>query len=163
MADVETTLEVRLAVPQLFLEDCAVGATFITPGRTITETDIAAFAGLSGDYNQLHTNAEFCKATTFGKPVAHGLLVLSITSGLTARLPLLTGLQNSILGLVNLECRWRAPVFSGDTISVRVEISDVTETSKPDRGIVLLNRTAQNQSGQDVMLSDWKLMIKRRG
>lgn len=161
MGDPDLNLESRLAVPQLFFEDCTVGASFRTPGRTITEADITTFAGLSGDYNPLHTDAEFCRDTAFGKPVAHGLLVLAITSGLTARLPLLSGLQGSILGLVNLECRWRAPVFAGDTITVKVDIEDVTETSKPDRGIVLLNRTAQNQTGQDVMLSGWKLMVKR--
>lgn len=157
-----TALENTLALPQLFYEDCDLGSEFVTPGRTILESDIAQFAGLSGDYNRLHTDAEFSSKTAFGKPVAHGLLVLSITSGLTARLPLLKGLEGSILGLANLECRWRAPTFAGDTIKVRVAIAERSDTSKPDRGIVRLDRTAINQRGEGVMLSEWKLLIKRR-
>ena len=157
-----TALENTLALPQLFYEDCDLGSEFVTPGRTILESDIAQFAGLSGDYNRLHTDAEFSSKTAFGMPVAHGLLVLSITSGLTARLPLLNGLEGSILGLANLECRWRAPTFAGDTIKVRVTIAERSESSKPDRGIICLDRTAFNQRGEDVMLSEWKLLVKRK-
>lgn len=157
-----TDLEKALTVPQLYFEDCDLGSTFVTPGRTMLESDIAQFAGLSGDYNRLHTDAEFCSNTAFGKPVAHGLLVLAVTSGLTARLPLLMGLEGSILGLANLQCRWRAPTFAGDTIKVRVTVAARNETSKPDRGIVQLDRTAFNQRGEDVMLSEWKLLLKRR-
>ena len=157
-----TNLEKALSVSQLFYEDCDLGSEFVTPGRTILESDIALFAGLSGDYNRLHTDAEFSSKTAFGKPVALGLLVLSSTSGLTARLPLLRGLEGSILGLANLECRWRAPTFAGDTLKVRDTVADRTETSKPARGIVRLDRTAVNQRGEDVMLSEWKLLVKRR-
>lgn len=157
-----TRLERALSISQLFFEDCDLGSEFVTPGRTILESDIAQFAGLSGDYNRLHTDAQFSSKTAFGKPVAHGLLVLSITSGLTARLPLLKGLEGSILGLANLECRWQAPTFAGDTISVRVTVADRVETSKSDRGVIRLDRTAFNQNGDDVMFSEWKLLVKRR-
>ena len=75
----------------LWFEEFEVGQRIITPGRTITESDIVSFAGLSGDYNQIHTNAEFSSKTPFGKRVAHGLLVLSIASGLAMRTGVLEG------------------------------------------------------------------------
>ena len=66
-------------------DDIKVGVEFVSPGRTVTETDIVLFAGLSGDYNVLHTDAEHMKSSQFGERIAHGLLGLSIQQGLAAR------------------------------------------------------------------------------
>ena len=75
----------------MYFEEFAAGQTVITPGRTVTEADVVAFAGLSGDFNQLHTDAEFAKTTPFGQRVAHGLCVLSIVSGLAAQTGVMEG------------------------------------------------------------------------
>src|SRR6202158_4783844 len=69
----------------VLFDDLKVGQEFTSPGRTVTEADIVIFAGLSGDYNVLHTDAEYMKASTFGERIAHGLLGLSIQHGLAAR------------------------------------------------------------------------------
>jgi len=143
-------------------EDLAVGDSFRSPARTVTESDITAFAGLSADYNGLHTDAEFAKGTAFGQRIAHGLLVLAITSGLASRMPLMRFLEPSIMGLLNLECRWRAPTFIGDTIHVDVRVADKRTTSKPDRGVVTLERLAVNQRGETVMESAWTLLVRTR-
>ena len=75
----------------LFFEEHEPGQQITTPGRTITEADIVSFAGLSGDYTQIHTNAEYSKGTPFGQRVAHGLLVVAITSGLIAQSGVMEG------------------------------------------------------------------------
>ena len=66
----------------LYFDDVEVGQEFISNGRTVTEVDVVNFAGVSGDYNPIHTDHEFAKTTPFRKPVAHGLLIWAISSGL---------------------------------------------------------------------------------
>jgi 3-hydroxybutyryl-CoA dehydratase len=73
----------------LYFEDYEIGLTVTSQGRTITETDIVSFAALTGDWNVIHTNAEYAAKQMFGQRVAHGLLVLSIASGLVMRLGLM--------------------------------------------------------------------------
>src|SRR4030043_2092813 len=75
----------------MWFEEFEVGQQIITPGRTITESDIVSFAGLSGDYNQIHTDLEYAGATPFGQRVAHGLLGLAVASGLANRTGILEG------------------------------------------------------------------------
>ena len=98
----------------MWFEEFEVGQRIITPGRTITESDIVSFAGLSGDYNQIHTDAEFSSKTPFGKRVAHGLLVLSIASGLAMRTGVLEGTVLAFREINNW--KFSLPVFIGDTI-----------------------------------------------
>jgi acyl dehydratase len=148
--------------PLLFYEDLVVGQSHLTAGRTVTESDIVSFAGLSGDYNGLHVDAEYAATTDFGERVAHGLLVLSIASGLSTRLAFSEALAPNILGLLDLQCRWPRPTRIGDTIRVEVSIADRTATSRPERGIVTLHRRVRNQSQEVVMESSWKLLIRSR-
>ena len=125
----------------------AVGAQFVSPGRTITEADIVTFAGLSGDYNELHTNAEAMKASPYGARIAHGLLVLSVSSGLGIRaLPRLPVI--AFLGIK--EWNFRAPVFIGDTISVRLRLAGARRTKTPGRILVTWTREILNQRGEVV-------------
>jgi len=142
-----------------YFEDIQVGDEYVSPGRTITEADIVAFAGLSGDYNVLHTDAEYMKTSIFGERIAHGLLGLSISSGLGSRAIVRPFATIAFLGL-----RWRfkGPIKIGDTITVRMRVSDKKETSKPDRGIVTLQRSVLNQRGEVVQEGDTELMIERR-
>src|SRR4030065_587855 len=98
----------------MWYEEFEVGQRIITPGRTITESDIVSFAGLSGDYTQIHTDAEFSSKTPFGKRVAHGLLGLSIASGLAARTGVLEG---TVLAFREInDWKFSRPILVGDTI-----------------------------------------------
>ncbi|HYG42009.1 MAG TPA: MaoC/PaaZ C-terminal domain-containing protein [Bordetella sp.] len=146
----------------LYFDDFTVGDHFTTSARTITEADVVNFAGLSADYNSLHVDAEFAGQTMHGGRIAHGLLVLSISSGLCTRLPLMKYLEPSILGLKNLECRFMKPCKLGDTIHVRLGIADKIPGKKPGRGTIVMTRVAVNQHGDDVMESTWHLVVKAR-
>ena len=142
-----------------YFEDIQVGDEYLSPGRTVTEADIVAFAGLSGDYNVLHTDAEFMKGSIFGERIAHGLLGLSISSGLGTRAvprPFAT------IAFLGLRWRFKGPIKIGDTIKVRLKVSAKKETSKPDRGIITVQRAVLNQRGELVQEGDTELMIERR-
>jgi acyl dehydratase len=146
----------------LFYDDISVGDRFRTAGRTVTEADIVGFAGLSGDFNSLHVDAEFAATTATGQRIAHGLLVLAIASGLSTRLPLMKLIEKSILGLAGLECKWLKPTVIGDTLHVQVEIAAKEPGRKPDRGTLVLKRAAVNQRGETVMESVWRIVVKTR-
>ena len=76
----------------LFLEDLEIGALWTSPSRTVTETDVVFFAGMTGDYDPLHTDHEFAAKSHYGKPIAHGLLGLSLMAGLSSTTPRLRNL-----------------------------------------------------------------------
>ena len=153
---------VRLEVPTLHFDDLTVGLSCVSVGRTVTEADIVSFAGLSGDYNQLHVDEQFARQTVHGGRIAHGLLVLSILSGLSTRTPLMQGLGPTIVGLVGLQCRFKQATKIGDTVHVRLTVAELKPTSKGGRGIVVLNRDAINQQGEVVLESVWSLMVRCR-
>ena len=103
----------------LFFEDYEEGQMLVTAGRTITEADVVTFAGMSGDFNQIHTDAEYAKAGSFGQRVAHGLLVVAITTGLIVQ----TGImEDTVLAFRELKWKFSLPVFIGDTIHARLEV-----------------------------------------
>jgi acyl dehydratase len=141
-----------------FFDDIAVGEEFESPGRTVTETDIVLFAGLSGDYNVLHTDAEFMKQSIFGERIAHGLLGLAIQAGLFTRAtqPFAT------MAFVGLSWKFKGPIKIGDTIRVRAKVLAKKETSKPDRGVITLDRKVLNQRGEVVQEGETDLMVERR-
>ena len=147
---------------QIYFDDLSVGIEFTSAGRTVTEGDIVAFAGLSGDFNQLHVDAEYAAATVHGERIAHGLLVLSILSGLSSRVPLMVGLGEQILGLLNLECAWKQATKIGDTLHVRLRVVELRRTSNGDNGVITIARDAVNQRGETVMESIWKLLVRCR-
>jgi acyl dehydratase len=142
-----------------YFEDIRVGDEYLSPGRTVTEADIVAFAGLSGDYNVLHTDAEFMKSSIFGERIAHGLLGLAIQSGLGTR-----AMPRPFATLAFLGIRWRfkGPIKIGDTVKVQIKVTDKRETSKPDRGIVVLLRSVLNQRGEIVQEGETDIMVERR-
>ena len=122
-------------MPPLYFEDVEVGFRFETPRRTVTEADLVAFAGVSGDFNPLHTDAVFAAQTMYGGRIAHGALVLSLATGLRQRVGLFDG---TLMGLLEIRS-WRfvAPVRIGDTIRVVNEVTELRPTSKPDRGLMV--------------------------
>jgi acyl dehydratase len=156
------SLLAQLENTTLYFEDIQAGARFESAGRTVTESDIVAFAGLSGDFNSLHMDAQFAAATPHGQRIAHGLLVLAMVSGLATRLPLMKLIEKSILGLAGLECRWLRPAFIGDTLHVVLEIVEKEPGRKPDRGTLVMKRSAVNQRGETVMESTWRIVLKAR-
>ncbi len=143
-----------------YFDDWMDGEMFTTPTRTITETDVVMFAAMSGDYNELHTSAEATRANQFGKRIAHGLLILSISHGLLFR----TGfLDQTAMALLNVnDWKFLAPVFFGDTIRVNVRVSGKKESkSKPDRGVVTLFLEILNQNDVVVQSGYKAIMMKR--
>ncbi|MFP5510630.1 MAG: MaoC family dehydratase [Alphaproteobacteria bacterium] len=146
---------------QLYWEDLGEGDVFDSPTRTITEADVTGFACLSGDFNRLHVDAEYAAGSAFGQRIAHGLLVVSVMSGLTTRMLMNSFLEPSLLGLLDMQCRFPKPTFIGDTIRVRVTVAEKRETSKPERGILSFRREAINQRGEVVVEGVWKLLVRR--
>ena len=105
-----------------YFEDIRVGEEYTSPGRTVTEADIVIFAGLSGDYNVLHTDAEHMKSSIFSERIAHGLLGLSIQQGLLGRVMPPSGAEQ----LGALKWKFKGPIRIGDTIQVRSRIAGLT-------------------------------------
>jgi acyl dehydratase len=146
---------------RLYFEDVPLDRKFVTSGRTITEADVVAFAGLSGDYNSLHVDESFAASTPFGGRIAHGLLVLSVASGLSTRLPVLHALQPSLLGMTGVTCRWLAPTRIGDT--VRVELTFTAgQLTRSGKGRVTERRVVLNQDDVPVLDSEWTLLVALR-
>ena len=149
-------------IDRLYFEDLPLEKKFVTAGRTITEADVVAFAGLSGDFNSLHVDETFAAATRFGGRIAHGLLVLSVASGLTTRLPVLHALQPSLLGMTDVTCHWLAPTRIGDTIRVELTFTAAQLTPSGTRGRVTERRVALNQDDVTVLDSQWTLLVATR-
>jgi len=144
----------------LYFEEFEVGREIVTVGRTIAESDIFNFAGFSGDYNQIHTDAEFAKGTPFGQRVAHGLLGLSIASGLAMRTGVLEGTVIAFREINN----WKFvnPVFIGDTIHVEMEVAETKALPRISGGSVVITLDVKKQSGETVMKGNWTVLVMSR-
>ena len=144
----------------LYFEDVEVGFRFETPSRTVTEADLVAFAGVSGDFNPLHTDRRFAETSIYGERIAHGALVLSITTGLRQRVGLFDG---TLMGLLEIRA-WRfvAPVRIGDTIRAVCEVTELRETSKPDRGVMVQRIDVLDQDDARVAGGEFVMLLRRR-
>jgi acyl dehydratase len=144
----------------LYFEEFSVGQKIVTVGRTVAESDIFTFAGFSGDYNQIHTDAEFAKGTPFGQRVAHGLLGLSIASGLAMRTGILEGTVIAFREINN----WKfiAPVFIGDTLHVEMEVIETKALPRIGGGSVAINLDVKKQSGETTMKGNWTVLVMSR-
>ncbi|WDT74191.1 MAG: MaoC/PaaZ C-terminal domain-containing protein [Candidatus Manganitrophus sp.] len=142
-----------------FFDDFEVGERFTTETRTITENDIVQFADLSGDHHRLHLDEAYAKKTPFGGRIAHGLLGLSIASGLWVGLGLL---EESIIAFLGLEWKFVAPVRIGDAVNVDVIVKEKRASRQPDRGILTLEAAVLNQRNETVQEGSWTLLLKRR-
>ncbi len=144
----------------IYFEDLEIGREEVSPGRTVTEADIVNFAGLSGDFNILHTDADFVRQTPFGQRIAHGLLGLSFATGLAARNP--GASQHRLVAFLGMTWDFRHPVFIGDTIHVAKTISSKRATSKPGLGVVVHDAKVVNQHGQVCQEGQWTTMYLMR-
>lgn len=136
-----------------------VGDEFYTASRTITEADVVTFAGLSGDFNPLHMDETFGKTTPFGTRIAHGVLILSVATGLANQLGVFEGTTVAVLEMVT---RFTGAVKFGDTIRVVFRIKDKKESKKPDRGVVDVEVKVLNQRDESVLEGNWMVMLTRK-
>jgi acyl dehydratase len=136
----------------------AVGQRFETPARTITEADIVAYSGLTGDYNPVHTDEVFAKATDFGGRIAHGPMGIGLAFGLAARLDLIDG---TVIALLGVSWDFKAPVRPGDTIKALIDVVDMRNVKAADRGLLELAFTLLDQRGITVQTGSARLLMRR--
>lgn len=141
----------------LYFEEFEVGQRFISTGRTITESDIVTFAGVSGDYNQIHTDADYCQDSPFGERIAHGLLVLSIASGLVAQSGMIEG---TVIAFREIE-NWKfiKPVLIADTVHVATEVLSTKFYRRLGSGKVVIELSVINQDDEVVMKGTWSVLM----
>lgn len=137
-----------------YFEDISVGDRNTTPARTITETDVVNFASLSGDWFPLHTDASYAESTFYGERIAHGMLVLSVVTGLITLTP---GAVQAFHGIENL--RFSRPTFIGDTIHAETEVTDARD--RGEKGLVTSALTVKNQRGETVVTADFRWLVAR--
>ncbi len=130
----------------LYYDDVEVGQDWESPGRTITETDIVNFAGISGDFNPIHMDHEFAKTTPFRRPIAHGLLVFTVGSGLGVNSPPM----RTIAFLQVREWNFKEPIYIGDTIRIRSKVMEKNLRGRGRRGEIVWYRALVNQEGKVV-------------
>jgi len=141
----------------MYFEEFEVGQRLISRARTITEGDVYNFAGLSGDFNQIHTDAEFSKTTPFGQRVAHGLLGLSIATGLAMRTGVLDG---TVLAFREInEWKFIKPVFMGDTVHVEMEIIETKAIPRIMGGSIVITMDLKNQRQETAMKGNITLLV----
>jgi acyl dehydratase len=144
-----------------YWDEFSEGETFTTAGRTVTEGAVDLFAGLSGDFNPLHTDEESAQKGPMKGRIAHGMLVLSVATGLGNQLGLFEGTTLALLGMDRI--KWTAPVRPGDTIHVEFRVKEKKASSKPDRGILTVEVTVKNQRDEPVMSAEWTTLMARKG
>jgi acyl dehydratase len=139
-----------------YFDDINIGDKVVSRGRTVTETDVVNFAMFSSDWFPLHSDVEYARKTMFGGRIAHGLLVLSIASGLV---PLEPDYTIAFYGIDR--ARFINPTRIGDTIHVEGEVIEKEERSDAT-GIITYRQTVKNQRGEDVVASVMKVLVSRR-
>jgi 3-hydroxybutyryl-CoA dehydratase len=136
-----------------------VGQVFESGGRTVTEGDVSSFAGLSGDFNPLHVDASFAAKTPFGQRVAHGMLAVAISTGQGQW----TGIfEGTTLALAGQTIEYKAPVFFGDTIRLRLTVSSTKASSKPGRGTVVFRAEILKQDDTLAVDGTWTVLFADR-
>lgn len=140
-----------------YFEDYVMGETSVSGTRTITEADIVNFAGLSGDFHELHMSEEFAKQGPFGRRIAHGALIFSISTGLTIQM----GGHENIIAFYGVDkLRFTSPTFIGDTIHVEKKVVEITPKDST-RGIIGFETRVLNQKNEPVIIYLDKVLVKR--
>lgn len=140
----------------LYFEEFEQGVKLITRGRTITEADLVNFAGLTGDYNPMHTDAEYCKSSFMGQRVAHGMLIMSYAVGQAYQLGIL---EKTTLAFRALEVKFSLPVLIGDTIRVELEVTETKAAARLGGGTVALKFRILNQDNKAVQRGIMTLLM----
>ncbi|MEF8777615.1 MAG: MaoC/PaaZ C-terminal domain-containing protein [Natronomonas sp.] len=128
------------------------GDSYVTSGRTVSEADIMNFAGVSGDFNHIHTDKERMADSNFGSRIAHGMFVLSAATGLVWQ-HRTTEEREAVVAFYGIdELRFRNPTFIGDTIRVRMEVLETQERPEgPGNGTVRYGMEVKNQRDETVL------------
>jgi acyl dehydratase len=143
---------------QLFFEDFTVGDRFGSPSKTLTDAHFLFFAGMTGDAHPLHYDDEYARTTRFGRRLAHGLLLTSMTAlGASTLAPLV---EDSIVAFVEQRTRFLAPAFIGDTVVPQHEI--VALERKSSAGLVTVKVTLTNQRGDTILEGEHRYLIAYR-
>jgi acyl dehydratase len=142
-----------------YFEEFEVGDTMHSPGRTVTETDLVNFCGLSGDFNELHTNVEYAKGTMFGQRIIHGPMGIVLAMGLAGRLGYLEGTAQAFLGL---DWKFKGPIFIGDTIYVKAAVTRKRAVKRLGGGVLILDVTITNQKDEVVQEGTWRVLMASR-
>ncbi len=150
------TIAQEITKPYYF-EDFHPGQKFVTKARTLTESDVVNFAGLSWDHNPLHTDMEYAAKTGFGKRIAHGLLGIAIQSGLAYQLT-----EGTLLAFLQLTWEFKLPIYIGDTIHVEQVVKKMRDSSKEDRGIVTFEKEIINQRKEVVQSGTTTILLAKR-
>lgn len=142
------------------LADLSEGQRFESGGRTITEADVVNFAGVSGDFTGLHTDAEAAGESQFGERIVHGPLTFAVATGLFLRTGVIAGTVQAFLGVDEL--RFPRPLLIGDTVSLVAEVTEVRPMeSRPDSGMAIFDLTVSDSDGDPVLTADARFMIER--
>lgn len=142
-----------------YFEDFEVGAKMLTRGRTIGESDLIQFAGLTGDYNPLHTDATYAEKTMMGKRVAHGMLTLSYALGQAYQLGIL---ERTVLAFREIDMKFSVPVYIGDTIRAELTVAEKKEARRLGGGTVTLELRILNQEDKVVQRGTITLLMASR-
>jgi acyl dehydratase len=148
----------RLSRPMgLHFEEFQVGDSVISSTRTITEADVVNFAALSGDWNLIHTDAEYSKNHPFGQRVAHGLLILSVATGLAVRLGIL---EDTTLAFRSIDWKMQRPVLIGDTVHIRITVEESKAMPRLGGGLVNFKVEIFNQKDEICQKGNWEMLVK---
>jgi acyl dehydratase len=148
----------RHAIATLTFEDLIPGDEWESPARTVTEADVVAFAGLSGDFNPIHVDHHSARSNPFGQPVAHGLLGLSIASGLAMYSPRVA----TMAFLAIEEWKFLRPIGFGDTVRVLTRVESVQPKGRGRRALVTWRRQLVNQDGVVVQEGTTRTLVRGR-
>ncbi len=149
-----------VAILGKYFEDFEQGMELSSLGRTMTEADIVNFSGFTGDFNPLHTDAQYASKSMFGERIAHGMCGFSMATGLLVRLNILEGTIVAFYGID--EWRFRAPIKIGDTIHVLAKVVEKKESKKEGQGLVAFMVDVMNHEGDSVMGGVLKVIVKKR-
>ena len=142
----------------LTFDQFEIGQAHETMSRTITEADVVNFAGLSGDFNPLHTDEEFMKASPFGGRIAHGMLLASIGTGLANQLGIFEG---TTIAVLQLTVKFTGAVKFGDTVHLKLTCQSKKESSKGGKGTCVFSGELLNQRDEQVIDSEWVVLLKK--
>ncbi len=143
-----------------YFDEFTQGEVFETYSRTITETDLVNFAGITGDHNPLHMDQEFAAATPFGGRIAHGPFFVGLTFGLLSQFDLL---ERTVMALRRVSWQFDGPVKPGDTVRVRAEVTQLKEhPNKTDRGNVSMDVKILNQRNEEVQSASFTVVVERQ-